>query len=131
MYSKPQIETWESILTKNLSCLLFNQNAVAAFAYKHQDRLSIIDPNNPSNDISGGSSNTRTILGLFSSSYQLLSERMADMCGAEEKRNMSLLEVLYAGNYSSFRLQRTHLLKLSQTGLSTDGRPTDDAPVQW
>lgn len=78
---------------------------------KNIDRISIIDPNNSGNDISGGSSNTYTILKCFSEAYRDLQKRMGELHfmvpGA--RRNESLLKCIFGGNYTSFKLQREHL----------------------
>ncbi|KAK3942624.1 hypothetical protein QBC46DRAFT_69321 [Diplogelasinospora grovesii] len=90
------------------------KNKIVTFAYKNYDRLSIIDPNNPENDISGGSNNTSTILTLFSEAHRLLSKRLAELAQSRNRRNASILEVILAGNYSSFQSQREHLQRLSE-----------------
>lgn len=83
------------------------------------NRLSIIDPNNSSNDISGGSANIATITSLFAEAYRDLRQRMADLAKADKaaKQGASILEVIFAGNYSTFRLQREHLARLAERGL--------------
>lgn len=71
------------------------------------DRLSIIDPNNPSNDISGGSKNTSSILQRFDEAYELIKAQMSDI--ANQKSKGGILDVIMKGDYSSFRLQRSYL----------------------
>jgi non-canonical poly(A) RNA polymerase PAPD5/7 len=99
--------------------LLPLQNRVSGFTYKNVDRLSIIDPNNSSNDISGGSANTDRIMSLFAEAYRDLRNRMATLAKADKaaRQGASILEVIFAGNYSTFRLQREHLAKLDVRGL--------------
>lgn len=92
------------------------------FTYKNHDRLSIIDPNNPANDIAGGSSNTRTILAHFAHAYQLLTNRMVQLAQDPNRAGQSILEVIMAGNYSSFENQRRYLEMLSREGYRP---PTD------
>lgn len=89
---------------------------MVGFTYKNVDRLSIIDPNDSTNDISGGSSNFATITSHFADAHRLLRERMAYLARASEaeRRNASVLQVILAGNYSSFRLQRAHLANLAE-----------------
>jgi non-canonical poly(A) RNA polymerase PAPD5/7 len=82
------------------------QSSVASFTYKNVDRLSIIDPNNPSNDISGGSSNTHSILARFDDAYKALRDRMEQVATNGEG---NILEVILKGDYSSFRDQRAYL----------------------
>ncbi|KAM0351770.1 hypothetical protein ACHAPU_002282 [Fusarium lateritium] len=80
---------------------------VRSLTYKNYDRLSIIDPNNPENDISGGSSNTPAILARFNDAFYLLRDRMSEIAGDPNKGN--ILEVILQGDYSSFRAQRDFL----------------------
>ncbi|EON99225.1 putative dna polymerase sigma protein [Phaeoacremonium minimum UCRPA7] len=87
------------------------KSQVTGFAYKNPGRLSIIDPNNPENDISGGSSNTEKVMYYFSVAYKELQERMIKAPSAVGE---SILEVIMGGNYSSFRHQRDHLRKVHE-----------------
>ncbi|KAF7561632.1 hypothetical protein G7046_g2524 [Stylonectria norvegica] len=80
---------------------------VSSFTYKNTDRLSIIDPNNSSNDISGGSSNIGAILARFHDAYDVLRERMREI--SREPTKGGILDVIMAGDYSSFRMQREYL----------------------
>lgn len=91
-----------------LTCLT-GQNKVRTLTYRNRDRLSIIDPNNPSNDISGGSSNTPSILARFHDAFNLLSDRIEDMSRKPHGTKGSILEVILKGDYSSFRMQREYL----------------------
>lgn len=84
-----------------------SQSEVGSFVYKNHDRLSIIDPNNPANDISGGSSNTAAILSRFHDAYLDLRDRMKEI--AEDPSKGGILDVLMKGDYSSFRMQREYL----------------------
>ncbi|KAK2033104.1 hypothetical protein LX32DRAFT_115809 [Colletotrichum zoysiae] len=87
---------------------------VREVVYKNMDRISVIDPNNPANDISGGSSNAGRILEEFSVAHKMLKKRMNELAqqGSRTDGPASILETIFAGNYSSFRLQRAHLRKL-------------------
>jgi non-canonical poly(A) RNA polymerase PAPD5/7 len=71
----------------------------------------IIDPNNPSNDISGGSTNSPTIRRAFSIAFNDLSQRIGQVATSpqDNRRNQSLLHCILGGNYTSFELQREHL----------------------
>lgn len=88
---------------------------MTTFAYKNPDRLSIIDPNNPENDIAGGSSNTERILRYFGEAHGALQQRMALLAkdGGSDDSD-SILGVILGGNYSSFRKQRAHLQRLHE-----------------
>ena len=76
-------------------------------------KLSIMDPNNPSNDISGGSKNTATILRAFSGAFYDLRDRMSKLnfTPVAERRGESILRVILEGNYTSFDTQRERLRK--------------------
>ncbi|RSL94988.1 hypothetical protein CDV31_014086 [Fusarium ambrosium] len=83
------------------------KNDVSTFSYKNKDRLSIIDPNNPGNDISGGSSNTPAILSRFHDAFNTLRDRMRALARFPDRGN--ILEVILEGDYSSFQMQRDFL----------------------
>ncbi|OWP02916.1 hypothetical protein B2J93_3496 [Marssonina coronariae] len=74
-----------------------------------KSKLMIIDPNREDNDISGGASNTPTILKSFSDAYDLLQHRMGELQRSGNRKNQSILECIIGGNYRSFELQRAHL----------------------
>jgi len=89
---------------------LLSQNQVTSFTYKNPDRLSIIDPNNPGNDISGGSQNYPQIKACFAEAHKLLQERMERV--AQGEKHDSILEIILGGNYAQFREQRNYLRKV-------------------
>jgi non-canonical poly(A) RNA polymerase PAPD5/7 len=72
-------------------------------AEKH-DRLSIIDPNDENNNISGGSSKVQEIFRLFSLAHKELKERIAYLKAHD--LHESFLEPIYGGNYESYEQQR-------------------------
>lgn len=74
---------------------------------KNQGRLSIIDPNNGNNDISGGSAEIDTVLDVFKYAYGELQRRMADVDAGEDVD--SILDSIWGGNYTSFAHQRERL----------------------
>jgi non-canonical poly(A) RNA polymerase PAPD5/7 len=92
------------------------------------DRLSIIDPNNAANDLSGGSRNFFLISDCFSSAFHVLKTRMAqvDKALAHEGANMSILEPVIGADYSSFSRQRA---KLSEVHRRSLGRCDDTFAV--
>ncbi|EAQ84734.1 hypothetical protein CHGG_08748 [Chaetomium globosum CBS 148.51] len=92
------------------------KHQVTEFAYKNHNRLSIIDPNNPANDISGGSSNTNKILAHFANAHQELTKRMAQLSQDPNRAGQSILKVIIGGNYSSFENQRNYLELLAKQG---------------
>ncbi|KAL5606521.1 hypothetical protein BROUX41_002924 [Berkeleyomyces rouxiae] len=78
---------------------------VQSLVYKNTDRLSVIDPNNSANDISGGSSLFSEVSGCFSAAYTTMRARLeAAENGTKEVK--SLLEPLLGGNYAHFDDQR-------------------------
>jgi non-canonical poly(A) RNA polymerase PAPD5/7 len=105
------------------------QHQVTDFAYKNHNRLSIIDPNNPGNDIAGGSSNTSTIMSHFAHAHQELTKRMAQLAQDPDRAGRSILELIMGGNYSSFENQRNYLELLAKQGyrptLGHDNRSSD------
>ncbi|KAG6295384.1 hypothetical protein E4U09_002179 [Claviceps aff. purpurea] len=86
---------------------------VATFAYRDRSRLSIIDPNNSSNDISGGSSNTNAIMARFEDAYYALRDQMARV--ARDPQCGGILDPILRGDYSSFRQQREYLRHVHET----------------
>ncbi|KAF2274105.1 uncharacterized protein EI97DRAFT_451909 [Westerdykella ornata] len=65
------------------------------------DRLSIQDPNNPENNVSGGSNRVEHIFRLFSEAHKVLEQRLriVDLSG------VSILETIIGGNYDSYEQQ--------------------------
>ncbi|KAI6780661.1 dna polymerase sigma subunit [Emericellopsis cladophorae] len=80
---------------------------VRGFTYKNRERLSIIDPNNDANDISGGSSNVPAIMSRFEDAFLTLRDRMKEVASKNTKGG--ILDTIMAGDYSSFEAQRNYL----------------------
>ncbi|KAI0417778.1 hypothetical protein F5X98DRAFT_133222 [Xylaria grammica] len=100
-----------------------NKARASTLVYRNLDRLSIIDPNNPENDISGGSSNYSVIKSCFAEAYDILQQRMMQF--AKESSPIpsnpiknTLLYPLFAGNYEHFEDQRNWLYKLDSGEVS-------------
>lgn len=70
------------------------------------DRLAIIDPNKPDNDISGGSKNVMQIFDRFARAH------LEVLMAMKSPNRPSLLDWLLGGNYESFVFQRDHLRRL-------------------
>ncbi|KAL8861475.1 MAG: hypothetical protein Q9178_001999 [Gyalolechia marmorata] len=70
---------------------------------KRLHKLAILDPNNPDNDISGGSKNVGRIFDLFSQAYDEIMKAM------KSQNRMSLLDWALGGNYENFTVQRERL----------------------
>ncbi|KAF2814984.1 uncharacterized protein BDZ99DRAFT_188465 [Mytilinidion resinicola] len=77
------------------------------------DNLTIIDPNQPTNNISGGSNNVKVIFGLFAQAHDKLQKRMAEL-QSERSRFGSILEVVFEGNYNIYLDQRAHLKSIHE-----------------
>ncbi|KAI9924118.1 hypothetical protein MW887_007358 [Aspergillus wentii] len=77
-------------------------------------RLSIEDPNNPDNDISGGTREIELIFKSFSKAHQLLKGRMIStaMSGSN---GSSILDTIIAANYDEYTEQRWQLREVFET----------------
>ncbi|KAK7959204.1 uncharacterized protein PG986_004058 [Apiospora aurea] len=110
------------------------KNEVSDLVYRNMDRLSIIDPNNPANDISGGSSNFAVIRRHFKAAYETLQERMAELprSNGDPKARVhgysTILAPIFAGNYESFERQRGFLQRLDED-LSAPPPPPSRRPA--
>lgn len=95
--------------------------------YRDLGRLSIIDPNNPENDISGGSSNYYVVKDSFAKAYEMLQGAMMrssrETLTAPHDPKNTLLGPLFAGRYSTFEIQRTWLEKLAHKDLPEPAIP--------
>ncbi|KAI9837870.1 MAG: hypothetical protein M1837_002690 [Sclerophora amabilis] len=100
----------------------FNRNM--PYNKNNKQRLSIIDPNRPDNDISGGTSNIDTIMRCFSEAYETLQSRLGDLNFAEleRRKGASILGTILAGDYAQFETQRNRLRELYEQ--SFDGNST-------
>ncbi|KAI2472817.1 hypothetical protein F4781DRAFT_382020 [Annulohypoxylon bovei var. microspora] len=90
---------------------------VTGVGYRNMDRLSIIDPNNSANDVSGGSHNTPAILNCFAEAYAIIKHRMSEVANdkaLDDRFGSSILGPLFGGDYSSFETQRTRLYQISK-----------------
>jgi len=78
------------------------------FNPKKSHHLSIMDPNNPENDISKATFRILDVFRAFSQAYDLLEKRMAKMhwSSFEERQNQSLLGCVLGGNYDYIYKQR-------------------------
>ncbi|CAI6340645.1 unnamed protein product [Periconia digitata] len=76
------------------------------------DGLSIQDPNNPQNNISGGSRKAHVVFDLFAQAHADLTERMRQISDKEISVN-SILEPVFGGDYRAYDTIRDHLRRLS------------------
>lgn len=81
------------------------------------DRLKIIDPNRPENNISGGTNKIGLIFDCFATAHDLLQERLA--AHANGGGRSSFLEHVVGGNFEAYDTQREYLqeLHLGPSGL--------------
>jgi non-canonical poly(A) RNA polymerase PAPD5/7 len=95
------------------------QHDVSGVVYRNMDRLSIIDPRNPENDIAGGSSNWPAIAREFAGAHDALRRRMLELSHGENKIHgyNTILAPLLGGNYTTFEVQRTYMERLDRSGL--------------
>ena len=92
------------------------------------DRLLIIDPNNPTNDISGGSAGVERIFDKFSIAYNTMIRIMDNADKRPDDMHIpgyrsSLLIHLWGGNYESFDVQRARMQELHRNGNRYVGVP--------
>lgn len=73
------------------------------------DGLSIQDPNNEANNISGGSHRAAYVLQQFGSAWDALDARLQTL----DLSGTSILEAILGGNYESYDLQRRTIEQLS------------------
>ncbi|KAL6718534.1 hypothetical protein ACLMJK_004626 [Lecanora helva] len=92
------------------------------YSANNPGRLAIMDPNRPSNDISGGSREVMLIFDRFAQAHEEILRAM------KSPGRVSLLDWLLAGNYESFFSQRSHLLRLYREKW---GSPEDLAQGQF
>ncbi len=90
----------------------------------NKSRLSIIDPNRPDNDISGGSSNVLSIFKLFSPAHDALRIKMDELhhSTVEERKGETILGTVLGGNYGPFETQRARLKELHDARGETPAR---------
>ncbi|KAL3445712.1 hypothetical protein BJX65DRAFT_296794 [Aspergillus insuetus] len=75
----------------------------------NKPRLCIEDPNNPDNDISGGTREVPLIFKSFAEAYRLLQERMVSMADSDLAAGESILCAIIAANYDEYRESRSQL----------------------
>ena len=74
------------------------------------DRMMIVDPNRPDNNITGGSSEILRILDLFSRTHQILTTRLDDFADPQQRNSsFSFLGDLIGGNFAAYQQQRRSL----------------------
>lgn len=74
----------------------------------------IEDPNNPDNDISGGTKEIALVFRTFSQAFTTLSKRMAQLANAGDSKD-SILGSIIAANYEEYMIQRFQLREVYDT----------------
>ncbi|KAK6431920.1 hypothetical protein LTR95_011911 [Oleoguttula sp. CCFEE 5521] len=77
------------------------------------DRLTIVDPNRPENDIAGGSRKINDVLECFRSMYNVLQRQIAAIDSGKD-RTASMLDCVIGGNYDQVLVQRQRLQDYSE-----------------
>ncbi|KAI9375440.1 hypothetical protein BJX61DRAFT_494261 [Aspergillus egyptiacus] len=92
----------------------FNKRVYKVYKENNNARLSIEDPNNPDNDISGGTREIALIFKSFSEAYRLLKQRMISTA-MSERINESILGTIIAANFDEYTEIRWQLRELFET----------------
>ncbi|KAL3463158.1 hypothetical protein BJX64DRAFT_287649 [Aspergillus heterothallicus] len=87
----------------------FNKRAYNVYKDKNNARLCIEDPNNPDNNISGGTREVSLIFKSFSEAYRLLKERMWSLAVSDLVAGESILGAIIAANFDEYRESRWQL----------------------
>lgn len=78
--------------------------------HEKHDRLVVIDPNKPDNNITGGSSEYLRISGLFSKMYEVILSRLDEFAGRDKRDgHFSFLQDAIGGEFSAYTAQRAAL----------------------
>lgn len=88
-------------------CLIL-ADRIQQFYFGNPDRLTIEDPNNHDNDISGGTKEIQLIIRAFSNAYDTLKNRL-EYLALVQGPNKSILEPIIAANFDEYLEQRYQL----------------------
>ncbi|KAF5855498.1 hypothetical protein ETB97_009106 [Aspergillus alliaceus] len=91
----------------------FNKRVYKVYRDNKDARLSIEDPNNPDNDVSGGTREIALIFRSFRDAYRLLKDRLISMAMSGDHQS-SILESIIAANYDEYAEQRWQLRQVFQ-----------------
>lgn len=91
----------------------FNKRVYKVYRDNKDARLSIEDPNNPDNDVSGGTREIALIFRSFRDAYRLLKDRIISMAMSGDHQT-SILESIIAANYDEYAEQRWQLRQVFQ-----------------
>ncbi|RMZ80164.1 hypothetical protein DV737_g3111, partial [Chaetothyriales sp. CBS 132003] len=102
------------------------------FNNEKRGRLTIIDPNRPENNVSGGSNQIDQVFSLFSTAHEILSDHMSAFpVSRSDKASFSFLKDLVGGNFARYDKQRKGLQSLyfGLTGQELTEPPIRRPPV--
>lgn len=95
------------------------------------ERLTIIDPNVPSNDISGGSAKIDAVFDCFRGAHSVIQRELQQVRNGDS-RSRSILGCILGGNYESFEDQRDLLYRVNQESMvSATPSPPPAAKDPW
>ncbi|KKZ57831.1 DNA polymerase sigma subunit [[Emmonsia] crescens] len=92
----------------------FDKKLLGVYQANKQQRLAIMDPNNPDNDISGGTKEIPLIFRAFADAYQTLKQGLVQAAFSPRKGMNSFLGLIIGANYESYDRQRAHLTSLCE-----------------
>ncbi|KAL3478230.1 hypothetical protein BJX99DRAFT_245725 [Aspergillus californicus] len=92
----------------------FNKRVYGVYKGNNNSRLSIEDPNNPDNDISGGTREISVVFQAFSDAYRALDERMVSMA-MSDRTDESILGMIIAANFDEYTELRWQLREIFDT----------------
>jgi non-canonical poly(A) RNA polymerase PAPD5/7 len=94
-------------------------------------RLTIIDPNRPDNNISGGTREIQSIQACFSSAHQILDDLLTKFDPKADNHGFSFLKDLIGGNFEHYEAQRMKCKNLyfGLTGKEAESNPTAPLPL--
>ncbi|KAG5301743.1 Poly(A) RNA polymerase cid14 [Histoplasma ohiense] len=92
----------------------FDKKLLGVYQANKQQRLAILDPNNPHNDISGGTKEIPLIFRAFADAYQTLKQELVHAAFSPRKDMSSFLGLVVGANYESYDRQRAHLASLCE-----------------
>ncbi|KAK2788577.1 hypothetical protein FQN53_003428 [Emmonsiellopsis sp. PD_33] len=92
----------------------FDKRLFGVYQANKEQRLAIMDPNNPDNDISGGTKEIPLIFRSFADAYRVLHQNLVQGAFSPARRPNSLLASIIGGNYEPYHEQREHLSSLCE-----------------
>lgn len=92
----------------------FNKRVYKGSKENNKARLSIEDPNNPNNDISGGTREVSLVFKAFSHAHRDLRDRMLSLATPQHAEG-SILGTIIAANYDEYTEQRWQLRRVFET----------------